>query len=296
MNHLSQSPRIQIPYAEFYITHVCNITCKGCNHFNDMKFKGWQRWSDWQNVYEKWSKDVTFGSVCILGGEPLLNPTILDWVDGIRNLWPTVSIRLVTNGFHLLKIPKLYKTIRRNSVHLWVGIHNKMHKKQLIDSVHQFLQGPVSSEFDDSIAYQPKLRLTDANNITVVVEYNWWFHQGAIIRTPEGETLHKSDPDKAHATCHMKTCHTFFNGQLYKCGVVAVLPDYDQQFHLRLDPADRQLMHDYQPLMADASIAEKTAFIENLPQRIDQCKFCPEIYHGQQIWSEEKKVVFQRRD
>lgn len=36
----------RLDYMEFYITNVCNLTCTGCNRFNNYKFKGFQRWTE----------------------------------------------------------------------------------------------------------------------------------------------------------------------------------------------------------------------------------------------------------
>ena len=36
----------RLDYCEFYITNVCNLSCNGCNRFNNYKFRGFQRWED----------------------------------------------------------------------------------------------------------------------------------------------------------------------------------------------------------------------------------------------------------
>lgn len=291
MNH-----KFHVPYCEFYITHVCNLSCMGCNRFNNNYFRGWQKWKDYEPVYKEWSHQLTFGNVAIMGGEPLLNPNFLEWTNGISNLWPKTFIRVITNGYRLLHVDGLYNLVRDNKrIQLWVSIHNKIHKKTIIGFVNDFLKTPIKIRFNGTIPYQEKLYFTDANDVTVVVEYNWWFHQGAMIKTDNGSTLHQSDPDKAHNICHMKTCHTFFKGKLYKCGVVAVLPDYDEQFKLELTQEDRDLLYSYTPLSVEDQFDQKKLFIESLPDMIAQCKFCPESYNGQQIWSQEKKLTFHQK-
>lgn len=283
--------KITIPYVEFYITNVCNLACSGCNRFNNFDFKGWQRWADYAQVYKRWSEDVTPQSLAILGGEPLLNPTLLDWVDGLHQLWPTSTIRIISNGFQLPRVKNFYSVLKNTpNVELWVGIHNKQHKQKIIDNIEQFLTQPVTYKFDNSNQYQEKLYITDAQGVKVTVEYNWWFHQGSIVVNELGQkTLHQSSAEKAHTNCHMKTCHHFVHGKLYKCGVVAVLPEFDQQHELALSAEDRELLYSYQPLSVDATFDTKQTFVDNLSQSIAQCRFCPEQYHGQMIFAEEKK-------
>ena len=72
--------RIKIPKVEFYITNICNLTCEDCNRFNNHDFKGWQAWDDFKETYQQWSQYVELDQVVILGGEPLLNPTFIDWI------------------------------------------------------------------------------------------------------------------------------------------------------------------------------------------------------------------------
>ena len=93
----------------------------------------------------------------------------------------------------------------------------------------------------------------------------------------------------------MSTCHHFIKGRLYKCGVVALLPDFDQQHTLALSDSDRQLMESYVPLDITADYQSKANFVNNLDKQIDQCKFCPENYVGQQIYAEEKIMIKRNR-
>ena len=288
--------KLIIPYSEFYITNVCNLSCNGCNRFNNYSFKGFQRWEDYKDIYTQWSKEVDLKSVAILGGEPLLNPTFMSWVQGVTALWPDASVRIITNGYQLQKVTGLYELLTStNKIQLWVGIHNKKDKHRIVDQVKLFLTAPYDISFNNENQYQEFMLITDANNVTVRVEYNWWFHQGAIVKTDTGDTLHNSDPKKAHDICHMSTCHHFIKGRLYKCGVVALLPDFDQQHTLALSDSDRQLMESYVPLDITADYQSKANFVNNLDKQIDQCKFCPENYVGQQIYAEEKIMIKRNR-
>jgi organic radical activating enzyme len=287
---------LRLNYCEFYITHVCNLACPGCNRFNNYTFTGYQRWSDYAEIYEKWSKEITFGSTAILGGEPMLNPSFMEWVQGISRLWPQVTVRIISNGFRLEKNQELYDLLKDNSkIALWVGVHNKQHKKHIIEKIKNFFQAPHTTEFNTDNPYQQYMIITDANGVKIRVEYNWWFHQGALIPTETGRlTLHNSDMVKAHDICHMKTCHHFVGGKLYKCGVAAVLPDFDRQHNIELLDSDRAMLYGYRPLEITDSNEHKKNFVNNIGQPIDMCKFCPEVYHGDQIFAQEKKILIKR--
>lgn len=282
--------KLKIPYCEFYITNVCNMSCTGCNRFNNFHFTGFQKWEDYKDIYAQWSREIEFNSTAILGGEPFLNPSFMSWARGITDLWPKATVRIISNGTRLHKVFGLYELlVERKKLKLCVGIHNKKHKKEIVQRVKDFLQAPFAIEFSDENPYQSYMTVTDANGVEVKIEYNWWFHQGSIIKDQNTLTLHNSDPVKAHNNCHMKTCHHFVSGKLYKCGVVAVLPDFDQQNKLQLSQQDRDLMLNYAPLELTADYDTKLNFVNNLTNPINQCKFCPEAYNGQQIYAEEKK-------
>jgi hypothetical protein len=55
--------KIKIPKAEFYITNVSNLTCSRCNRFNDHAFKGWQKWSDYEQAYKNWSEKIQINQI-----------------------------------------------------------------------------------------------------------------------------------------------------------------------------------------------------------------------------------------
>jgi hypothetical protein len=282
--------RIFIPYVEFYIINVCNLACSGCNRFNNYQFNGYQRWSDYAEIYQQWAQQVNIGSIGILGGEPLLNPTFMDWVVGINQLWPQRQIRIISNGFRLDRQLTLYSMLQQHrNIELWVGIHNKQHKTEIIQKVKDFTQAPHHVSFNSDDPYQQYMVITDANDVKIRIEYNWWFHQGAIVKQDDKLTLHHSNVQKAHEICHMKTCHHFIRGELYKCGVAALLPEFDQQQPLTLSTEDRLLMQSYRPLKINHEFEIKQKFISDLDQPIDQCRFCPEEYHGDQIHALLKK-------
>jgi hypothetical protein len=67
-----------------------------------------------------------------------------------------------------------------------------------------------------------------------------------------------------------------YQGKLYKCPAMSNLPDFDQQFDLRLDDRQRELLYSYQPLSVDCSEDELQQFSAIKDQHIAQCEFCPQ--------------------
>ena len=234
------------PVVEFYITNVCNLSCRGCNRFNNYNFKGHQLWADHADAYEAWSKRLDLPRITIMGGEPTLNPDLELWVGNLRRLWPDAVIMVQTNGTYLKEVHKTFWDKYR------VGFGLSLH--------------------DTATAEELKKKWKNyAGEIEAFV-----FHQSAVIAQEDHWVLHNSDPQQAFNACDMKHDHTMYNGKLYKCPAMSNLPDFDNQFDLRLDTRQRELLYSYQPLTHDCSEEDLQKFLATKDTPIDQCEFCPQ--------------------
>ena len=137
--------KYKLKYVEFYITNVCNLNCNNCNRFNNYHFTGHQQWSDYKEIYEQWSNRIDLDLISILGGEPTLNPSFIEWVDGIAMLWKTPDIEIVTNASRLNNIKDFYETLLKykGRVFLGVSVHNADQKDNIIESIMNFLSDGV---------------------------------------------------------------------------------------------------------------------------------------------------------
>jgi hypothetical protein len=109
---------------------------------------------------------------------------------------------------------------------------------------------------------------------------------GAAAIKADGRRLHNSDPELAHQNCafaQFKSYH-FIRGKFYKCGPVALLPEYDNQFHLDISDDDRAVLNSYKPLTVDNYAEYNEEFFANLDNPIAQCKFCPTSYKAEIIY------------
>ncbi len=234
------------PVVEFYITNVCNLTCRGCNRFNDKKFKGHQYWDDHAEEYEAWSKRLDIPRITIIGGEPTLNPDLEKWAMNLRRLWPNAVIMIQTNGTYWK--PEYKKLWDNYAVGFGLSLHD-----------------PLTAE---------KIKEQWKHQAGVIEAYV--FHQATVIEKNNTWVLHQSDAKRAFAACDMKHDHTMYNGKLYKCPAMSNLPDFDQQFGLTLDERQRDLLYSYTPLASNCSDFELQEFINTKDQHISQCEFCPE--------------------
>lgn len=279
---------------EFYITNVCNLNCERCNRFNNHKFSGHQLWRDYADVYKQWSQQVDINQIVILGGEPCLNPSLVDWVKGINALWPR-AVQILTNGTRLNHIRDFYELflgeqsafpetrqhyIDSNRMRNWIGVswHNAFDLSELDSEIRKFLRGDIRViKGRDNNKFDADMVWTDSNDVSVPVWVQDSFTDAAVRVIPGGFGLHNSIPEDAHANCGFaknKNYH-FIRGKLYKCGPVALFPEFDLQHKLNISDQDRELLNSYKPLSIDEFDQRGTEFIDNLNNPIAQCKFCP---------------------
>lgn len=137
----------RLPYAEFYITNVCNFNCENCKWFNNFAFSGVQKWKDYAAIYQQWSEIMDLDRFVILGGEPLTNPDYHEWLQGILELWPDATGTFLTNG-HLLdsKDTELYDIFcsTNGRVMLDIGLHHYERLDSVMAVLQQWLQGELS--------------------------------------------------------------------------------------------------------------------------------------------------------
>lgn len=268
---------------EFYITNVCNLTCEQCNRFNNWDFRGWQAWQDYESTYQRWADLIDIKAVTIMGGEPLLNPTVTQWMLGINRIFK-IPVQVLTNGTHISKVRGLYEALtdyedaelNRNS--LAVSLHNLDDLDQLRSDILAFLKPPVSEMSVHPELWNCDYQWADRNGVMVNVYHQNLFHTATVQRNANGRfVLFDSNPQQAHDACvfvKYKSYH-FIRGKLYKCGPSALMPEFDEQHRFDISDSDRELLHSYQPLTVDNFDTIGSQWLATLDQPIPQCKFCP---------------------
>jgi organic radical activating enzyme len=104
--------KYKLPAVEFNLSHACNLKCKHCDHLSPYFSLKEEQQSDVISL-EKFAasfgvlaKHAEIPSLSFLGGEPLLNRQLVDYLKVTRKLSPDTKIALITNGFLLPKMAK----------------------------------------------------------------------------------------------------------------------------------------------------------------------------------------------
>lgn len=265
---------------EFYITNVCNLTCTGCNRYNNYRFSGWWSWEEAEPVLEQWAEKIDIRHPVILGGEPLLNPDIVKWIAGLRRLWPDHSgVQVQSNGTRIDCVRGLYDVIDLDN---WIGIsiHNADDREEIFSRIRNFLQHPITETADKNHPIGSDYQFVDANKKYVHCWMSDKFVQSNIIERDGRFTLYNSDPTRAHEICTFRRFKNYhmIRGKIYKCGPAALMPEFDDQYGFDLSQEDRAIMRGYQPLSVDQYDQRGQHFLAHIDDMIPQCKFCPETY------------------
>jgi len=139
------SNKIRKDKIEFYINNTCNFNCDNCNRLNNYHFAGYEKWQHHENAYREWSKKIHFDMITILGGEPTLNPTLDQWILGLRGLWPDSRLNVLSNGSRLKHWYQrgLFKILSETNTLLQITLHNRNRREKSIEEIKSFLKDPV---------------------------------------------------------------------------------------------------------------------------------------------------------
>ena len=97
------------PYIlDVHVSEHCNLNCVGCNHYSPLAKPAFCDLSSLEqslNILKTRKVLGMFKCIDLIGGEPLLNPNIVDVFKIARKAHPRIRIRLITNGLLLRKMP-----------------------------------------------------------------------------------------------------------------------------------------------------------------------------------------------
>ena len=121
-----------LPYLEFHIADHCNLNCHACEHYSSLvkepKFPVLEKFIEDFNQLHKFIDDI--GTIRIMGGEPLLNPQINEYIKLARQLYPFADIRVVTNAILLKKMSEdFFDALRKFNVGIDISVYPPMKSK-----------------------------------------------------------------------------------------------------------------------------------------------------------------------
>lgn len=197
-------------YFEVHITDSCNLNCAGCDHFSPLAKEN--------AVYpfEKYKNDIMqmhklFGDnidhVHIMGGEPLTNVRVIDYLRVTRKILPSTRLELITNGLLLKKMPEeFYECCKENDINICITTY------------------PINIDYDDLFAYVAE-KGVDVEVFNVRNTDDSWKNMGL-----SREAL--LDYKKTFLECKYSDNDTCLNdGMLYICPHAAYIDLFNEYFN-----------------------------------------------------------------
>ncbi|ACY13849.1 radical SAM protein [Haliangium ochraceum] len=183
--------KLQQPSISIETSKHCNLKCAGCDHASP--------WFETKSLYalETFERDLDaltavmdIGELVIAGGEPLLHPELLSFLELAKRKRYADGVTLITNGVHLHRAP----------VALW----------QLLDGISVSRYPGVRIRLSDD-----EMRtLGTRHGTAVIIEESSTFKHMLVNDAIDDPRLIRTIFKSCYAAVN---CHTVFEGRYFKC-------------------------------------------------------------------------------
>ena len=127
-----------IGYLETHLYNKCNLNCKGCTHFSNIDDSEFMTLEEYENNISLLSKLYNINTFRLMGGEPLLNEKLGDYLKITRKYFPKSNIDIATNGLLLCNLNKdLIEIINDNNIIIKISLYLPIEK--IKDKIEKFL-------------------------------------------------------------------------------------------------------------------------------------------------------------
>lgn len=247
-----------IPRLDLMIAYSCNISCKGCISISDRKREGIAKFEDIVQWLQTWKYVITPQVVTIFGGEPCLNPKLIEICKEVENTWNNSKIRLITNGYLLDNFDER-EWFKFKNFEIQVSIHRKDHEQLINSKIKNILLHEKNWVVKKHEGNDHKQISWSIKNLTL---YKSIFKDFVIPYKNNLEPFN-SDPEKAHKICGAGATPILYKGKLYKCPAVSNIIDLTKQTY-----------KSYNGYGVEDNLQE---FINNIGKPEEICGFCPEL-------------------
>ena len=216
------------------IQYACNLSCRGCITMTDHMRKGSVGIEEGKVWLEEWSQQLDIGTVCLFGGEPLMNQDITSWIRHTRRYFPTSKIKIITNGTYLKNkniLPELFAVGNAEyqvSLHWREGERFETIKKELLSQMQKYESWTTVKHDRKEVWYA-----FTHGSITIQLALF-----GEFVQPYKGHrtTMAPWDSDNiamSYSHCGSPKNPILYKNRIYKCGPIANLRDTLELYNLQ---------------------------------------------------------------
>ena len=232
-------------HIEVNINKDCNLNCMGCDHFAPIAE------ADTLEL-EKYERDMKrlavimaghIHRIILLGGEPLLNEHLLDYIKISRQCMPEVEIFIATNGTLLGKMTDdFWQTLKDDNAGLMV------------------------TKYPVKLDYEALRKIAEEKG--VAWEYLGSSESGRSLWHFPLDLTGSQDPMESFIHCvNANSCHTLERGRLYTCSIAPNIKAFNDYFGKNVPLTEEDGIDIYKAENAE----EILAF---LAKPINFCRYC----------------------
>ena len=259
--------KLQLPFLETMATQACNLVCTGCTNYSDIKHSGYVRWHDMHSQLSAWLKVLDIPDFGIMGGEPLINPEIKQWITGVRELMPDAQIRFTTNGLLLHKhmaVVDLMHDIGNCVFKITAHVDDTELENTIADIFNRYNWEPVTEYGIDRWAADNGVRFQINRPTKFIKTYR---------NSYSNMQPHDSNPVDSFNMCIQQTCPLLHNGKIYKCSTQGLLEPTLAKFN---NPnAEQWAPYLVNGLSPSDPVSVIEQFVNNFGKPNAICRMCP---------------------
>ncbi len=207
-----------VNHVEIHIAEHCNLNCKYCCHFSPIAQKEFYDLDKYKQDVKRMAKvfNRQLLDMQILGGEPLLNPQINEYVKYARKCLPKTRIGILTNATLLDDMDeKFWKTLNENNINIMPTIYPvKINWASILDKAKKY-----NIDVYANFTYKEKLTLDNIKNYRKDI-----FSRMKLTENEYNHTIDKS-------ACQRKFgCNAMYDGKFYPCFSIAYIRHINKKF------------------------------------------------------------------
>lgn len=234
----------ELNYVEYHVAYHCNLKCKGCTHYSNIAQPEFGNLVQFQMDMERLSElFANIKKIRLLGGEPLLNAELPEFIKVCRTIFPYSDIRVVSNGLLIPNIKEAVLTTMRDC-----------------KADFDITQYPPTQQIIDKIKSR-------CNEFGLICHVSLPVTEFFDLRNDAGD----SNPQEMYEHCISRTCHFLENGKISLCPRPLIYAKFGKEVGIEDDFLAKEIIDIY----SDINSGEE--LLKLFSQPIESCKYCETV-------------------